>query len=212
MLPGRAQYYYGDDLHEVIQGAQASSGGAPGWRYSEADVQVLGFVLEAAVGMTVSEYLAEKLWKPLGMESRALWALDREGGSEKTFCCLSARARDFARFGRLHLDGGRWNGAQIVPAHWIGRAALPGVRTPDGYTHRQLWWMPEGVEGDFYAYGHNGQYVYVNPKSRVVIVKFSETVRQDPVPMFRAISRVLENPARVAELDRLETRVIALRP
>jgi CubicO group peptidase (beta-lactamase class C family) len=211
MLPGRAQYYYGDDLHQVIEGAQAPQGSGSAWRYSEADVQVLGFVLEAAVGMTVSEYLAQKLWKPLGMESNALWALDRPGGSEKTFCCLSARARDFARFGRLYLDGGRWNGTQLVPASWIARSELPGVRTPDGYTHRHLWWMPEGDEGDFYAYGHNGQYVYVNPRARVVIVKFSETVRQDPVPMFRAISHALEDPRHIAELDRIETRNLALR-
>jgi CubicO group peptidase (beta-lactamase class C family) len=210
MLPGRAQYYYGDDLHGVIEGARPEAREGNGWRYSEADVQVLGFVLEAAVGKTVSEYLAERLWKPLGMESK-LWALDREGGTEKTFCCISARARDFARFGRLFLDGGRWNGRQIVPARWIERTELPGMRVLDGYTHRHLWWMPEGGGSDFYAYGHNGQYVYVNPKARVVIVKFSETNRQDPVPMFRAVSRELANPARIAEMDRLETRTFVLR-
>src|SRR5437764_7928833 len=132
-LPWRAQFYYGDDLHEVIAGSRPESRLANGWRYSEADIQVLGFVLEAAVGKSVSEYLAEKLWKPLGMESPALWALDREGGSEKAFCCISARARDFVRFGRLYLDGGRWNGEQIVPAAWAARSVLPGIRTIDGY-------------------------------------------------------------------------------
>lgn len=211
LLPGRAQYYYGDDLHRVVRGARPEVRDRSGWRYSEADIQVLGFVLEAAVGKSVSEYLAEKLWKPLGMESQALWALDRPGGTEKTFCCLSARARDFARFGRLYLEGGRWNGAQIVPESWIARSALPGVRTGDGYTHRHLWWTPEGDQADFYAYGHNGQFVYVNPKSRVVIVKFSETNRQDPVPMFRAISSAIDTPAHLAEIARLESRQLALR-
>ena len=211
LLPGRAQYYYGDDLHQVIEGAHAESRPANGWRYSEADVQVLGFVLEAAVGKTVSEYLSEKLWKPLGMESPALWAMDRKGGIEKTFCCISARARDFARFGRLYLERGSWNGEQIVPASWIARDVVPGVRTPDGYTHRHLWWMPEGDEGDYYAYGHNGQYVYVNPKARTVIVKFSESIRQDPVPMFRAVSNALKSPQRIAEIDRLAAPSVALR-
>ena len=209
ILPGRSQYYYGDDLHDVLEHSAPESRPANGWRYSEADVQMLGFVLEAAVGTSVSAYLAEKLWKPLGMESQALWALDREGGMEKTFCCISARARDFARFGRLYLDSGRWNGAQVLPANWADRSVLPGVRTLDGYTHQHLWWTPEGIEGDFYAYGHNGQYVYVNPKARVVIVKFSETNRQDPVPMFRAISGVLKSPQRIAELDRIESAQLA---
>jgi CubicO group peptidase (beta-lactamase class C family) len=210
-LPGRAQYYYGDDLHEVIAGARPAPRLSAAWRYSEADVQVLGFVLETAVGKSLSAYLAEKLWRPLGMESDALWALDREGGAEKSFCCISARARDFARFGRLYLDGGRWNGAQIVPAAWAAHSTLPGVRTADGYTHRHLWWVPPGGEGDFYAYGHNGQYVYVNPAARVVIVKFSETNRQDPVAMFRAISGALKSPHRIAEIDRLSAQAVAQR-
>ena len=210
VLPGRAQYYYGADLHEVIEGAIAGTRRGTGWRYSEADIQVLAFVLEAAVGTSVSEYLAEKLWKPLGMESKALWALDRAGGSEKAFCCISARARDFARFGRLYLEGGRVNGSQVIPASWAERDVLPGVRTPDGYLHRHLWWTPQGAEGDYYAYGHNGQYVYVNPGSRVVIVKFSETHRQDPVPAFRAIAHALDTPAHIAEIDRLDASTVAL--
>ena len=160
---------------------------------------------------SVSEYLAEKLWQPLGMESRALWALDREGGAEKTFCCISARARDFARFGRLYLDGGRVAGRQLVPRAWIELSAVAGTRTLDGYTHRQLWWIPEGAQGDFYAYGHNGQFVYVNPSARVVIVKFSETNRQDPVPMFRSVARAIDHPERVAQITRLEARPLALR-
>lgn len=211
LLPGRAQYYYGDDLHEVVAGATAEAEQGTRWRYSEADAQMLGFVLEAAVGKPVSEYLAEKLWKPLGMESEALWALDREGGAEKTFCCISARARDFARYGRLYLDGGRWNGRQIVPVEWATNTVLPGAKVLDGYTHRHLWWLPEGSEGDFYAYGHNGQYIYVNPQARTVIVKFSETNHQDPVPMFRAVSALLSTPSVVAELGRLGAHTLAQR-
>jgi CubicO group peptidase (beta-lactamase class C family) len=211
MLPGRAQYYYGDDLAGTV--ARGVVEAAPGerWRYSEADVQMLGFVLEAAVGKSLSAYLAEKLWKPLGMEAPALWALDREGGSEKAFCCVSARARDFARFGRLFLERGHANGAQIVPASWANPVAFPGVQTLDRYTHRHLWWFPEGTEGDYYAYGHNGQYIYVNPAARTVIVKFSETNRQDPLGMFRAVSAALKPATRVAELDRLAAPLVANR-
>lgn len=57
--------------------------------------------------------------------------------------------------------------------------------------HSHLWWLPQGGQGDYFAYGHNGQYLYVNPQARVVIVKFSETNRQDPVPMFRALAHAL---------------------
>jgi CubicO group peptidase (beta-lactamase class C family) len=210
-LPGRAQFYYGDDLHDVVAHSTRETRTGNGWRYSEADVQMLAFVLEAATGKSVSDYLAEKLWKPLGMESPALWALDREGGVEKAFCCISARARDFARFGRLYLEAGRWNGEQLVPTAWAERSVVRGIATHDGYLHQHLWWTPPGDQGDFYAYGHNGQYLYVNPASRTVIVKFSETNRQDPVPMFRAVAAALKPDARVAELDRLAAARLAAR-
>lgn len=211
ILPGRAQFYYGDDLRKVVASGVAEAAPGKRWRYSEADVQVLGFVLEAAVGKSLAEYLAEKLWKPLGMEAPALWALDREGGAEKAFCCISARARDFARFGRLYLDAGRLADARIVPREWSDPSAFPGMRTLDGYTHRHLWWFPDGGHGDYYAYGHNGQYLYVNPAARTVIVKFSETSRQDPLPMFRAVAAALAPAARAAELDRLAAPTFASR-
>jgi len=210
-LPARATYYYGEDLGKVIAGAVREREQGARWRYSEADVQVLGLVLEAAVGTTISEYLARKLWRPLGMEADALWALDREGGSEKAFCCLSARVRDFARFGRLSMLGGRWHGRQLIPADWAAHAALPPVHSVPGYTHRQLWWHPAGARGDYYAYGHNGQYLYVDPASGTVIVKFSETNRQDPLPMFRAVADALSRPANLAELERLDARLVARR-
>jgi CubicO group peptidase (beta-lactamase class C family) len=214
LLPGRAEVYYGDDLRAVALNARAPSAPSPDshpWRYSETDVQVLGFVLERAVGMPVSDYLAAKLWQPLGMESKALWALDREGGNEKAFCCLSARARDFARFGKLMRDGGRWNGRQLVPAAWAERTVLPGIDARKGYVHQHLWWTPHGGRGDFFAYGHNGQYLYVNPAARLVIVKFSETKSQDPVPMFRALADAVTAPTNLAEIDRLDAQLLAAR-
>jgi len=191
IVPGRAQYYYGEDLRDIVSRATPSQSASGAWRYSEADVQVIGYVLEAAVGQRLSSYLERKLWVPLGMEADALWSLDREEGMEKAFCCVSARARDFARFGLLYAGGGRWRGKQILPADWAAISALPAVSTRGGYQHRHLWWVPPGGAGDFYAYGHDGQYLYVNPGRGVVIVKFSETKRQDPVPMFRAISAAL---------------------
>jgi len=210
LVPGRAQYYYGKDLHDIVSRATREDHRRHDWRYSEADAQVLGYVLEAAVGKPLSAYLAEKLWTPLGMESDALWSLDSEGGMEKAFCCISARARDFARFGLLYARGGRWHGEQLLPVAWAGRSALPGIPTFRGYTHQHFWWTPPGKAGDFYAYGHDGQYVYVDPRRKVVIVKFSETARQDPVPMFRAISDALISPKARAEVERLSTNQLAL--
>ena len=162
MLPGRAQHYYGDDLHGVVGRSQPENRAANGWRYSEGDAQMLGFVLEAAVGKTVSAYLAEKLWTPLGMESEALWALDREGGVEKSFCCISA-----------------------PPA--TSRASAGSTSRAVASTERK-------------SCPRNG------PRAQ-----FSGTDRQDPVPVLRAVAGSLKSPEHIAELDRLESQVVALR-
>ncbi|MBC7717701.1 MAG: hypothetical protein H7143_12255, partial [Pseudorhodobacter sp.] len=173
--------------------------------------------LDGTVGMPVSDYLAVKLREPLGMEAKALWALNRKGGSEKAFCCLSATARDFARFGKLMRDGGRWDNRQIVPPAWAARNSFPGIEAPDHHTHQQLWWVPPGEadhparRGDFYAYSHNGQYLCVNPEARLVIVKFSETQHQDPVPMFRAIADAVVLPQHLPEIERLDAPLLAAR-
>lgn len=104
-----------------------------------------------------------------------------------------------------------------MPAAWAALSVLPGVETVDRHTHRHLWWAPHGDEahpggrGDFYAYGHNGQYLYVNPAARLVIVKFSETNRQDPVPMFRALAAAMRAPHHLAEIERLDAPLLAAR-
>lgn len=84
---------------------------------------MLGLVLERALkDKTITQYLQEKLWTPLGMEYDASWSIDKKkDGLEKTFCCLNARARDFAKIGRLYLQNGKWNDQQIVPADWLRR-------------------------------------------------------------------------------------------
>jgi CubicO group peptidase (beta-lactamase class C family) len=111
-------------------------------------------------------------------------------------------------------DGGRWNGRQLVPAAWAARSVLPGIEALHRHTHQHLWWTPhggQGGQGDFFAYGHNGQYLYVNPAARLVIVKFSETNRQDPVPMFRALADSVMAPQHLAEIDRLDAPLLAAR-
>jgi CubicO group peptidase (beta-lactamase class C family) len=64
---------------------------------------LLGFAIRKAVKVPLSFYASEKFWKPLGMESDAYWNTD-EPGMEKTFCCINAIARDYAKLGQLLLQ------------------------------------------------------------------------------------------------------------
>jgi CubicO group peptidase (beta-lactamase class C family) len=105
------------------------------------------------------------------MEYNASWSLDREeNGLEKTFCCINARARDYAKIGRLYLDKGRWNGKQIVSEEWVNRSTKIDETNGSVWYYQYQWWLPTKT-GDFMANGILGQYIYVHPEKDLVIVR-----------------------------------------
>ncbi len=190
--------------------AGLASGRAPGEfnDYVSSDTMALGLVLAAATGMPVAAYLESRLWGPMGAEADAFWSTDRRG-EEFALCCLNATLRDYARFGRLFLEGGAREGRQIVPAAWV-RASVtpeaahlqPGPNPASHWTfgYGYKWWIPEDPQGDFLAIGVWGQYVYVDPTREVVIVKTSADPDFDgrdheTVAVFRAIALSLAEAA-----------------
>ena len=149
--------------------------------YNSTDTQVLGLLLTKATGRTVTDYMTEKLWTPLGMESDGYWLIDSEN-MEMVFGGLNATARDYAKLGELYRLGGNWNGTQIVPAKWVRASVTPDAPhlTPEakaddpfpvGYGYQ--WWVPASTEGEYSAIGVYNQFIYVNPTRKLVIVKLS---------------------------------------
>src|SRR5688572_28905486 len=106
---------------------------------------------------------------------------------EKVSSGFNATARDYAKLGRLYLHGGRWAGEQVVPAAWVAASTTadparpePEISTWWQMQHRTLWWLPlQPPQGDFYADGSNGQRVYVDPRTRTVIVQLANDSRQE---------------------------------
>lgn len=155
--------------------------GPPGetFRYNKYHPQLLGMILERTTGMSVTAWTQSRLWDPLGMEFDGAWTLDSEAaGFEKMEAGLNARPIDFAKLGRLFLHEGEWDGTRIVSADWAATATGvdPADRArgvPGGRTYGLMWWGVERPIGtpDFYAAGDHGQYVYVSPQHRMVIVR-----------------------------------------
>lgn len=151
-------------------------------RYNSTDTQVLGMLLVEATGRSITDYMTEKLWHPMGAESSAYWLLDDEK-MEMAFAGMNATARDYAKIGELYRLGGRLNGRQVAPEPWVSASVTPdalhlqpGKNNPAsdfelGYGYQ--WWIPEGDEGEFSAIGIYNQFVFVNPTDGVVIVKLS---------------------------------------
>ncbi|MEL6559332.1 MAG: serine hydrolase [Bacteroidota bacterium] len=108
--------------------------------YKSVNTQLLSYIIENATGKRIYEYLSEKIWKPLGMQSPASWSVDSDEHKQvKAFCCLNATARDYARFGRLYLHNGAWQGKQIIPKNWVQKSTtFSEVKNKFLYTWQ--WW------------------------------------------------------------------------
>ncbi|MBV1934919.1 MAG: beta-lactamase family protein [Parvibaculaceae bacterium] len=150
-------------------------------RYNSASTQVLGSLLLAATGQPIQEYMAEKLWAPLGMESDGYWLVD-DDNVPMVFFGLNATARDYAKIGELFRNGGVWNGEQLVSGDWVKASITPDAPHlmpgdnplsdfPMGYGYQ--WWVMDGDEQEFSAIGVYNQFIYVNPTKDLVIVKLS---------------------------------------
>lgn len=175
-----ATYYYGTNLRKAIARMKPLHEPGMNFEYSSGDTQLLGLVLERALkGRTITDYLEDKIWKPLGMEYDASWSLDRKNnGLEKTYCCINARARDFAKIGRLYLNKGNWNGVQIVSKKWVEESTVADTGLNDVNYYKYQWWLPT-QNGDFMAEGILGQYIYVNPAKSLIIVRLGKNNGND---------------------------------
>ena len=165
--------YYGTDLRDLgLSATQIVRPPGQEWLYNNYNPLLLGLVLERATGTSVSDYMATKLWQPLGAESDATWNIDSEGsGFEKLESGLNATPVDYARFGELFLHGGEWNGTRIVSQDWVREATAPDVTTDPAGHYQYFWWVDTVRPDRFYALGNFGQYIYVAPDAGAVIVR-----------------------------------------
>lgn len=171
-------------------------------RYLSINTEILGNVITNATGYSLAEYMEAKLWKKIGAAHDAYWTLSN--GTELAMGGLSVALEDYARFARLYLHEGSYNGEQILSKQWVKDSmdiseeyAKPGANS-DAYNvigYGYQWWIPEGKEEEFMAIGVYGQWIYVNPSKGVIIVKTSadpdfmaEGYELKHVEFFRAVA------------------------
>ena len=175
--------------------------------YSSINTDILGEIVSNATGKCLSEYMEEKVWSKIGAENDAYWTLSNN--KELANGGLHIALRDYARFGRLYMNDGAFEGKQIIPKNWIKDSIetnAPQLKAPnDGKPYSELgygyqWWIPEGDENEFMAIGVFGQWLYINPDKDVIIVKtgadskFEEDDKEKKtVAFFRAITKAVSN-------------------
>ncbi len=170
-----AKFYYGLDLQKYVYKLKVNKDPGTEYYYNSANTQILAMIIEKTTGLKFSDYFEKKIWSKLGMEYPASWNYDsEEHGMVKAFCCINASAVDFAKFGRLYLNHGNWNGTQIVPKDWVQHSM--GIhndsRDSEDYPYSYFWRVLDN--GSVFAKGILGQYIYLDPSRNLIIVRFGK--------------------------------------
>lgn len=180
---------------------QSQTRAEPGtqWHYVSIDTHVLGMAIRGATGRDIPELMQEKLIGPLGLEATPLMITDGDGVSF-VLGGLNMRTRDYARFGQMALQDGALQGQQVVPSGWLARSATFTAKTAPGAEAYGLhWWgATDPREGEFYARGVYGQYIYINrPLGVVIAVNSADRLFREPgvneevIAMLRRIAETL---------------------
>lgn len=167
--------YFDDDLAKVMNGLKVVNEPGQSFKYASGDTQMLAMVIEKATGKKLYDYLEESFWKPLGCETNALWQVDSDGHDlVKAYCCIASNAKDFARFGKLYKDHGKWMGKQVLDSSFVAKSVTP--RFSDSPEYGYGWWLKEHLGKQFFMMrGHLGQYVFVQPEDNVIIVRLGHS-------------------------------------
>ncbi len=138
---------------------------------------VAGRMLEKAVGMTICDYLYEKMWKRMGVK-KPLWETDPAG---HTFAAsdLYLDIVDMAKLGELYVAGGCYNGERYLSEEWVKAVGTKQtdscVLNPAGYGideeagYGYYFWLNHEVDGSYRCYGREGQFVIILPERNAVI-------------------------------------------
>ena len=135
-----AKSYFTSDLESLILGLKVVDIPGEKWKYLSSDTQLLGMVIKKASGQTLSNYLSNSFWKPMGSKNSAKWQIDsNENNLEKAFCCIASNARDFARIGKLYKQYGKWNGEVLLDSSFVAKSIKP--RFKDSKQYGFGWWL-----------------------------------------------------------------------
>ncbi len=152
------------------------------FNYTNTQPVVLGLVVRAATGKSLCAYVDEKIWKPMGAESRATWLINPADQFEQFAGGFNATVRDYARLGWLLANDGQRDGKSVVSRDWLLRmtdanlqppAFRPGTmmhlgNTGQGYGF-QTWLLP-GANRRFALEGVHAQSILVDPALKLVVV------------------------------------------
>lgn len=166
-----ARAYYDDNLARLILDLKVVDTPGVGFKYLSGNTQLLAMVIQKATQKQLAAYLEESFWQPMGAENPAIWQVDdKEHRLVKAYCCLGSNARDFARFGKLYKDFGKWHGQQILDSAFVAKSITPRFAESPEYGYG--FWLSNFMDKKIFVMrGILGQYVVVVPEDNIIIVR-----------------------------------------
>lgn len=185
-----------DSLIAFLSSLKKGAGhhGGP-FHYASPNSDVLGLVVERVSGQRFADFVALRLWQPLGAKQDAYITVDAAGSARSGggFCMTP---RDFARVGEMMRSGGIANGRRILPQDWVNDTMMGVPAGPwsanklhewlPGGGYRNKWYQMRAAGHAVFALGIHGQWLYVDPKAEMVVAKFSS----QSVPVDNDIKRL----------------------
>ncbi|MCB0451954.1 MAG: serine hydrolase [Aequorivita sp.] len=169
-----ARAYYDSDLAETILKLKVVDSPGVRYKYLSGNTELLAMVIQKATKKPLADYLEESFWQPMGTENPALWQVDDDKNRlVKAYCCIGSNARDFARFGKLYKDYGKWNGRQLLDSAFVEKSITP--RFPKSPEYGYGFWLSDFLgKKIFVMRGILGQYVIVIPEDDLIIVRLGQ--------------------------------------
>ncbi len=196
MQPRPADYAGPSTTFDALKTVRKVEAHGQRFDYQSVDTEILGLIIARVTGKRSQDVLSERIWSKLGADHDANILVDR-AGMPVALGGLSATLRDFARFGEMMRNGGRFNGLQVVPAAVVAKIraggnpadmthALFDYTTRRGWSYRSQWWVRHNSHRAYMAIGSYGQGIYVDPVAEMVVVRFmsgpaASTVGMDPM-------------------------------
>lgn len=199
-----AKANYSSNLEALMLDTKITGTPGKAFSYKSGDTQLLGMVIQKATGKKLAQYLSESFWQPLGMTQDALWQVDdAENRLAKSFTAISSNAKDFARFGKLYKDFGKWNGKQLIDSSFVAKSIKPRFAKSPQYGYG--FWLKQIRDKHFFMMrGHLGQYVIVEPNDNIIIVRLGHRKGPgNPIATFTPdISIYIEEAYKMLENDK----------
>ena len=172
---GLPKLYYGKNIAKNVMPQGMNYPAGTEFKYENAGSQILGMLIQKVYQKPVYQVWEEKVWSKIGTEYPIHWALDdKKNQQAKTFCCVDAVARDFARLGRVWMNDGFYNGEEIIPKSWLDSIKVPTIKEGATINYKYHFWKAPTEYDCFLAAGMYGQIVFMCPEKNLMFVRLGE--------------------------------------